>query len=177
MKTFNDFINESKIKLYHGDNFGLKEVNGNYSRMNSGNNQEGIGIYFSTDKNVADSYGKFIYEITIDNTKLLKSRESWKKQLSINYLEKLLKELLKTDNKGELWYLFTDYGYDIDNNKDAIKYCVQVANDMCDNEVRNIQIELCNQVGVEVFVKAWLKTIPYIGTYNKENKFYAIMKE
>jgi hypothetical protein len=45
------------------------------------------------------------------------------------------------------------------------------------NEVRNFQIELVQNTNVEVFVKAWLKTIPYNGTYNEQLKIYAIMKD
>lgn len=58
---------------YHGSNhcfqkFRLdkKLVNGQGSL-----NNEGLGIYFSTDKSVACSYGKYLYTIEINNRNLL----------------------------------------------------------------------------------------------------------
>jgi hypothetical protein len=70
-----------------------------------------------------------------------------------------------------------DYGFEIDNNRELGPYYNRFADMLMSNEVRNFQIELVQNTNVEVFVKAWLKTIPYNGTYNEQLKIYAIMKD
>lgn len=55
--------------VYHGSNSNFKKLKiaKNLVKHESTLTNEGLGIYFSTDKRVAESYGKYVYTIEIDD--------------------------------------------------------------------------------------------------------------
>lgn len=69
--------------VYHGSNSNFKQlrISKDLVKRNSTLDNEGSGIYFSTDRSVAESYGKYIYVLEVndgllwDFTKLSKCRE------------------------------------------------------------------------------------------------------
>lgn len=176
MKTFEQFINEAKITVYHGGNVEIINIDNNYHFMyhKEANVQEGVGIYFTPDVDVAKQYGKIISTIKIDSTKFLPSRETVSVLLSKTQVINLLKEIAK--NYDELWMMATDYGFEVNSNKELVKHYDAFAKMIMNNEIRNFQIELVQNTNIEVFAKAWQKVIPFNGTYNKELQFYAIIK-
>ena len=177
MITFKNYLNESTLTIYHGDNFGLVNVNQNYARMygKSSNVQEGIGIYFSNSLDVAKGYGSKLVETTVNTSNLLPSRAIVADKITLNTVVNLLKEIANAYD--EFWLLFTDYGYEVSNNSDITnKMYIDLAKLMSDNEIRNFQIELVQASDIEIFVNAWLKIVKKHGTYNKELGFYALMK-
>ena len=58
------------IKIYHGDNYNTNKLSPKL--MNSGNNQEGIGIYFG-DLETAQFYGNNIVNIEINENNFNKN--------------------------------------------------------------------------------------------------------
>jgi len=61
-------------KVFHGDNYGTKKIN--VALMNNGNNQEGVGIYFSNELKDAEDYGANVVSVLIDEDNFINSRAS-----------------------------------------------------------------------------------------------------
>jgi hypothetical protein len=176
--NFKEFLIESEPKIvYHGDNFGLTNINSNYDRMFSKdtNVQEGIGIYFANDLKVAEGYGSKVVQTKINITKLIPSRGDISKYITKANTIKFFTELNK--NTEDFWYLLTNYGMEVQGKEDvSINQLGKLYDMMKSEEVRNFQIEVLQAcVDTEVFVKAWLKNIKKYGTYNSELGFYALM--
>lgn len=55
--------------VYHGSNSNFKnfKISKSLVKHQSTMENEGLGIYFSTDKKVAESYGKYLYTLSIDD--------------------------------------------------------------------------------------------------------------
>jgi hypothetical protein len=173
MKTFKEYINESKIIVYHGDNFGTKSLVPKL--MNDGNNQEGIGIYFGS-LNTAKDYGKDIVSASINHARFIPSREPIGDFVNTKLIYKLLLEMYKID-KEEMYYLITDY-VEVAEPEDLTKYHIDdLANIMIHEQVRNFQITLANIFGVTNFVVQWNKIIKIDGTYHNRGSenWYAII--
>ena len=177
--SFKQYLNESKITVYHGDNYGTKKLDPKL--MNNGNNQEGIGIYFG-DYETAEKYGKFIVSAEINPKMFMDSREDIGKYLSEQQIAKLLMSLPKgvgweRKNKDDLYSLVTDYGVEVYEPEDLKSHHIhEAARLMMDEEVRNFQITLAETFGVERFVERWNDIFPRRhGTYNPELGFYSII--
>lgn len=99
--------------VYHGSsaNFGQLRVGKRLVRNSSSLTNEGMGIYFSLDKNVAKSYGKYLYTINIDASVI-------DYRLAVN--SKLYIEAIRN-------YIIHKFGVDISNYIDynAISWFVQ----------------------------------------------------
>ena len=70
--------------VYHGSNHCFKKLKIGKSLVErrSTLENEGIGIYFSTDRTVAESYGKYVYEIELENIQDFRKRSECKKYLN-----------------------------------------------------------------------------------------------
>lgn len=77
------------MRAYHGSNRKFKTLRISKSLINNTSTleNEGTGIYFSTDINVARSYGKYIYELEINDRCIQDFR---KLDVSIRYLRGLI---------------------------------------------------------------------------------------
>ena len=55
--------------VYHGSNSNFKKlrISKDLVKRESTKTNEGMGIYFTTDKEIARSYGKYIYTIEIND--------------------------------------------------------------------------------------------------------------
>lgn len=183
MKILNLLIEAKKpfkseiVTVYHGDDYGLDHINGNYNLMNqkTSNLQEGVGIYFAIDKEVTKAYGKHVVATQVDKSKFLPSRDNLSKYATATQLAKVIWDCF-TANEEEMYYHISNYVMVMEPSDVTKQDCYTVASSMIDGEVRNVQIELIEQCGDnEVFVKSWLKHIKYYGTYNEELGFFAIM--
>jgi len=159
------------ITVYHGDNFKTTKLDPKY--MNTGNNQEGIGIYFGS-LAVAKDYGSDIVSTEVDKSKFVYSRNLMKKYVSNTKIAKLLKELYKLD-VDEMYSFIIDYGVEVyepeDINSSNLKeFAVMLSGE----QVRNFQIDLAQRFGVNIFVKLWNDIIKIDGTFNDE-EFYCII--
>lgn len=162
-------IQTQPITVYHGDNYGTTHIN--LRLMNNGNNQEGIGIYFGT-LDTARTYGKDIVSTVINPVNFLNSRELTKDKLPLVKLTTLIQELNKRDS--DFWYLFTDFGMDVEQVTVEKHHCVELAIALGDDELRNTQITLAERSDVGLFVTLWNDIFPEVhGLYNEE--FYAII--
>lgn len=74
--------------VYHGSNSNFKQLRISKSlvKHNSTSLNEGLGIYFSLDKKVASSYGKYLYTLELNDNFVLDFR---KKQMCRAYVNKL----------------------------------------------------------------------------------------
>jgi hypothetical protein len=177
--NFKKFLNESKITIYHGDNYGTKKLDPKL--MDNGNKQEGIGIYFG-DYETAKDYGKFIVEAEINPKMFMDSRKDLVKYVTPDKIAKLLimmePGLIWTKkDKENLWSLATDYGVEVVRPEDLKTYHIhELAELMKEEEVRNFQITLTETFGVDRFVEVWNRYLPrWHGTYNPRNNIYAII--
>ena len=179
MNKFNELYEttiKGRVILYHGDNHGTIETKAEL--MNNGNNQEGIGIYFSPDINVAKHYGKKIVKVQIKKELFVESRSYVKDNKEIyDKLEQFLVKLFPYE-KEAFFYEYTNYFSDVtDPDKITAEHIKHLADMYVNEEIRNLQINLTEIVGVENFVKEWNKLYKNIyGTYDNGTEFYAIIK-
>lgn len=175
MKTIKSLLNEMNktVTIYHGGEKFITKLDPKYMLTKSSNAQEGIGIYFGT-LEVARSYGGSISSVTVAQNKFVPSREDIS-VIGTNNIYKILK-YLNSINKEAMFYLISDW-VEVQNPEDVTdKNIKTLADYIKTDEVRNFQITMSEQFGVENFVKAWNKFLPnIIGTYNKDNGFYAII--
>lgn len=167
MINFKDFLNESKVQVFHGDNHKTKKINP--SLMNNGNNQEGIGIYFGNQIEIAQSYGKDIVSAEIDTKNFIDSRALLNK-ISKSKVIKLLTELQKIDEE-EFYYLTTDYGVEVMEPEDVDSSVIlDLWNLIKSEQVRNFQVDMAQKFGTENFVRLWNEIIKIDGTFHPQTK-------
>lgn len=167
MNTFIEFLNEATITLYHGDDYGTSKLNPKL--MNNGNNQEGIGIYFSNIIDTAKAYGKDIVSCDIDSSKFINARELVSKHLSQAKIINMLKAFHKS-NPEEFFYFVSDY-IEVHEPEDVkAQHYIEMAKNVKSEQIRNFQTNMAELFGVELFVKMWNKEFPNIhGTYHPHN--------
>lgn len=80
--------------VYHGSNSNFKKLRiaKNLVKHESTMNNEGLGIYFSTDRSVAESYGKYLYTIEINDKYFADFR---KKDKCSFYIRKIIHTVYK----------------------------------------------------------------------------------
>ena len=171
-----DLLEAKTTTIYHGDDYGTKKLEPKLMMQDSGNSQEGVGIYFG-DLETAETYGKNIVTAEINPKNFVDSRASWDEVLKVSDLAKLLKGLWKTDEET-MYYMLTDW-IEIMEPEDIEEYNLDdMAENMRTGEVRNIQIELAQQFGVESLVSLWNKILPKVhGTYQNQERdvWYAVI--
>lgn len=164
---------ESMITIYHGDDFGTTAINPKL--MNNGNNEEGIGIYFSNNLSTAKHYGKDVVSCEVDESKLIDSRAMVAK-LGKAKVKKVLMAMMKADLET-FFYLASDY-VEVVEPEDVEEWHIDpIYANMSDMQVRHFQIMLANQFGVETFVDAWNTHIKLDGTFHEQRDgevWYAI---
>lgn len=165
-------LTESKV-LYHGDNFGTTQLTPKWMMHSESNNQEGIGIYFSPDINIAKSYGTKISKISADNLRIVNSRMPVSKAIKTKDAVNLLKYIF--DNDEDFWYKISDY-IEITGPEDVEDYHFQTFYSMMkDQEIRNWQSEIAMATDITVFVTGWNKYIPIDGLYEERTKHHSII--
>ena len=174
--NFKNYLNESKITLYHGDNYGTHFISP--KKMAQGNMQEGPGIYFSPDIKVARIYGSKIVSIEADPKTFLNSRKMVKQERSLNNnLYYILKDLWKSDNEA-MFYLVSDYIFVQEPEDVNLSILREFKPYLETEEVRNLFITLSDSFGIDKFQKAFEKHLPRkTGTYNPDLQFYAVIKQ
>ena len=162
--------------LYHGDNFGTVSLNPKLMMHGDSNNQEGIGIYFSPDKSVAEGYGSKISKIELTPDQMKRIRNARDIAEDIISQESGLKLLKQLNTHEEFWYLLTDYGIEVMEQDDVEEHhLLQLFNMMAREEIRNFQIELAEASDIQLFVNAWNTHIGIVGLYEEVSKFYSII--
>ena len=166
MKKFKNYLIEKKITVYHGDRHNTKKLD--VKLMNNGNNQEGIGIYFSDNIEDTKTYGKDVVSASINTNNFINSHDDIA-VIGNSKIEKILKDLFKLDEE-EFYYLITDYGVEVHNPEDVNEnYIKELVNLIKNEEVRNFQIDLSDRFGVKQFVDIWNKITKIDGTFQKQN--------
>ena len=174
--TFKNLILEGrKVTIFHGDNFRTKKLEPKL--MNNGNNQEGIGIYFSNNIETAKTYGKDLISVEVDEKKLIPSRGYIGEEIGTDKIAELLKAMNEVDNE-EMYYYMTDW-IEIYEPEDIEDYHFEMmAENIQDDQVRNFQIDLAQKFGVEDFVEAWNKITKIDGIWEEQYSgeiWYAII--
>ena len=85
--------------VYHGSNSNFKKlrISSSLVQHESTKTNEGLGIYFSTDKEVARSYGKYIYILEINDKYFVDFRNRTKCRLYVAKLAQSIYKELKVD--------------------------------------------------------------------------------
>lgn len=85
--------------VYHGSNSNFKKlrISSSLVQHESTKTNEGLGIYFSTDKEVARSYGKYIYTLEINDKYFVDFRNRTKCRLYVAKLAQSIYKELKVD--------------------------------------------------------------------------------
>lgn len=152
-----------RINVYHGDNHNTRHLDPAF--MDNGNNQEGIGIYFSNNKGTAVHYGKHIVSATIDLSNFIPSRDSVEDHLSVEQVRAMLHDMWDYNNE-DLFYWVSDW-FMVEEPSDVTEDHVDaLAENLLSDQVRNFQIDLAEHFGVEKMVRAWNEHTGIDGTYN-----------
>lgn len=171
-------IDFTSLTLYHGDAFGtVGNLVPTYMLHSSSNNQEGVGIYFSPDITVAESYGSKISMIQLSASqrkRVKQSRSMTYKTVSSDAAVNMLTKI--NQNDPDFWYFLTDYSIEV-NSQDEVEshHLRRLFNSMRLAELRNFQTELCMATSVNTFVDAWNTSINIIGLYEPQSNFYSII--
>ena len=162
------------MKVYHGDNYGTTELDP--KKMNMGNNQEGVGIYFASKLSFAEFYGKKIISIEINPNNFVDSRGIVKIEIPLKKLTKVYLDLWKTDEES-MFYMMTDYGIVLEEPEEVTKYHIEdLVKIQADEEVRNLQVMLAETFNVVDFVKAWNKHLFDIhGTVKEDEGIWCVI--
>lgn len=83
--------------VYHGSNHNFKtlKISKSLVRYNSTLENEGMGIYFSTDKEIARGYGKYIYTLEVNDKCFIDLRN---KHNCVKYIDRLRKFVYAESN-------------------------------------------------------------------------------
>ena len=164
---------ESSNLLYHGDNVGTTRLRPEWMMHGKSINQEGVGIYFSPDIAVAESYGSKISSIPREGLRIVDSRAPVGKVIPANNAIKLFTYLNEVNE--DFWYMISDYtevsGPDEITNAHLRKLFMLTSV----GEIRNWQIELAQASSTVDLVTGWNKYINIDGVYEKKSNFYAII--
>jgi hypothetical protein len=166
------------LTLYHGDSFGtVGNLQPTYMLHGTSNNQEGVGIYFSPDIAVAQSYGSKVsmIQLTESQRKRVKlSRSPTYKSISVAAAVNMLAEINQNDT--DFWYKLTDYSIEVSSQEEVESYHLQrLFNMMKVVEIRNFQSEICMATTVDVFVTAWNNHTNIIGLYEPVTRHHSII--
>jgi hypothetical protein len=163
------------LTLYHGDDFGTTRIEPKLM-FHGGNNQEGVGIYFSPDIKAAKGYGSKIIKLVLTKAqrkRIVPARDSTADHISPKAGFNLLKYIHQNDD--EFWYLISNY-MEVTEPEDVNAFHLrQLFKMMAPSEIRNFQIEVCQGTNVELFVKAWNATVPINGLHEIGSDFYSII--
>lgn len=170
-------LNESQgIVIFHGDNYNTSRLDPRL--MNNGNNQEGIGIYFSDELSTAKAYGKHVVKATVNPRKLIPARQPMSSFIPHRTIVNILKDMMKFDREA-MFYMATDYGAYLTEPEELEEYHLdEVASMMGDEEVRNFQTTIAQVFDVVPFVKSWNRHTRIDGTFHNHNhneRWYAII--
>lgn len=168
----------TSLTLYHGDAYGtVGNLLPTYMLHSNSNNQEGVGIYFNPDIEVAESYGPKISMITLTESQQKRvklSRSPTYKTISVPAAVGMLSEI--NHNDPDFWYKLTDYSIDVGSQEEVESHHLQrLFNMMKPVEIRNFQSEICMATSVDVFVTAWNNHINIIGLYEPVTRHYSII--
>jgi hypothetical protein len=166
-------LTESNKVLYHGDDFGTTKLLPEWMMHSGSNNQEGVGIYFTPDIEVAKTYGNKISSISTENLRIVDSRASLGKAIRKPNAINLMKYLNEVNE--DFWYKISDY-IEVTGPEDVEDYHFNILYDMMKTqEIRNWQLEMSQASSTIDLVTGWNKYIPIDGLYERVSKFYSII--
>ena len=176
MRIIDIFESQSNmVEVYHGDDYNTRSLEPRL--MNNGNNQEGVGIYFSDRLETTRAYGRNIVKTYINMNKFVESRKPVS-VINSSSIVTLLRDMSKVD-KEAMFYIATDYGIYLEEPDDLGFYHIEELYSYLKNEeIRNFQTMLAGAFGVENFVKSWNKWVKIDGTWNFHNsseRWFAII--
>ena len=166
-------LTETNDILYHGDDYGTTALNPQWMMHGTSNNQEGVGIYFSPDIEVAKSYGSKISSISATGLRIANSRSPLRKAIPKKSAIQLMIYLNEVND--EFWYKVSDY-VEVTGPEDINEYHFRQLYDMMQQqEIRDWQIEMAQASSTIDLVEGWNKFIPLDGLYESDSQFYAII--
>ena len=157
-----------RLRVYHGDDFGLEYINGNYPLMSQeeSNQQEGPGLYFAKDPRTARRYGKHVVTTTINPTRFLHARRPIENKVSTEDIANMVHELHETDE--DFWYLMSDYVYAEEREGIGEEEIQDFAEQLSKLDARNFLITIEEATSTQLAVEMFLKHTGYYGTYNPQ---------
>jgi hypothetical protein len=165
---------ENKSIVYHGDSIGTTALQAKWMMHDTSNNQEGVGIYFTPDINVATNYGPKVSAIDLSGLTIENSRSPVENIIDDENAIALITYL--SQNNDDFWYIYSDYGIEVAEPEDVEEYhSEELYQHMRTQMARDWQLELTQASDVITFVTAWNKFIPIDGIFERETMFYAII--
>lgn len=165
---------ENKSIVYHGDNEGTTVLQAKWMMHDTSNNQEGVGIYFTPDINVATNYGAKVSSIDLTGLKIVNSRMATESVVSDEQGTALTRYL--SENNEDFWYIYSDYGIEVAEPEDVEEYHHEMLYDkMKTSEIRYWQMELAQAADVITLVTGWNKFINIDALLDRPSMFYAVI--
>lgn len=169
-EAYND-LESDFIRLFHGNNYNVTEINP--ARMYGfGNNQEGVGIYFGSEKKIAEHYGSTVISIFV-NKKHIKNSDDLLVDVGLDPFN-IFKDAQVQDEEAFFYYasdrVIVTEPDEIDDNvlRDLV---VEVA----EEKLQFFQADMAEIMGSESFVASWNKHCDIRALRGSTDKtFYAV---
>lgn len=174
MKSFKRLLNEAKsFTVWHGDDFNTTRLDPKLMFQKSGNQQVGVGIYFSNTINIAKTYGKNIVYTTIAMKNFRDGDDDIDRVLSDREGIAIIKYMHEKDE--DFWYIFSDYcgATEPEDVDDYMYECLWDA--MGAQQASDWQIEMCQAGNAKDFITAWNKFTKIHGLYELSSGFFSII--
>ena len=159
--------NPSPLRVYHGGDFPTRSLDPKWMAHAEANQQEGVGIYFSTNLDTAKRYGSDIIFADIDLDRFVPSRDDVSKHISTQQLAEILLHMDRALSGDEMYYFVTDWLEYPSNTPLSYRAAYKIAKAYSDSEVRHLQNQWAYAIDEVAFVNAWNSVLDFDGTMNE----------
>ena len=170
-----DEIKSEPLVLYHGDDFGTTRLLPQLM-FHGGNNQEGVGIYFSKYRGQASAYGSKICKTVLTSmTNIVHSRSTTYEVLDAQTGSNFI--YILNEQCPKFWKIFSPYGIKVNSANDVTEeHCITLYDEISETQMRDFQIQLCHYSGDTTrFVNAWNTSVPIRGVYEPTNAIFCLI--
>jgi len=150
--------------VYHGGDVDVHALDPVWMAHDEANQQEGVGIYFTTNIETAERYGPKIIKAHIDLDDFVPSREVVEGYFTQDQIAELIYEIGRKSSKEDMYYFITNWFEFPENTRIDIDTAYALAGYYMDSEIRGFQNELV-EIDKDAFIEAWNEVLGVKGTY------------
>jgi DNA-directed RNA polymerase subunit RPC12/RpoP len=151
--------------VYHGGDVEVQALDPVWMAHDGANQQEGVGIYFTTNIETAKRYGPKVIETYIDLEDFVPSRDLVEEYFTQDQIAELIYEIGRKSSKEDMYYFITNWFEFPVNTRIDMNTAYVLAGNYMDTEIRYLQNELV-EIDKEAFIEAWNETLGVKGTYH-----------
>ena len=98
-----------KVVAFHGTDYPTQELEPKWMAHADANQQEGVGIYFATNRAVAESYGSILIEADLDLDRFVPSRDLVEDHFTVEEIAALLFRMGQARRTDDMYYFITNW--------------------------------------------------------------------